>query len=406
MASMGSRTLARRRWADIQVVMVTLAGLIGLAPPLAAQTSFLENGSGGFVVSDIRFALAEDAAKTGACPRGMSLNVSEIYAKSPEGKRRKGETDEEYTKRLDEGGKKVSTAPNGQNLCMNPEAGGPDPNFRTVSADNIPVDGIDLDGEVRPHHDFTGPRGERGVDNQFYRVVGCTRSWQSAGSANSFAIEMLTGSWGILITLSGVDDLKNDDEVEVGVYSNADPIVLSPARAPLSYATYAMEQDPRFRAKTRGRIKDGVLTTDPVDVRFHWIVNSLRLERPLRHARFQLTVSQDGTLSGYLGGYTPVEAMYDMAYGYRNGKNGAGQLAPLPLRFGTANGAARVLGHTCQGAYYALQEYADGDLDPRTGRYTSISTQYRITAIPAFVVDVATQSSNAKLVEKAKLHEK
>jgi len=96
--------------------------------------------------------------------------------------------------------------------------------------------------------------------------------------------------------------------------------------------------------------------------------------------------------------------MYDMAYGYRNGKNGAGQLAPLPLRFGTANGAARVLGHTCQGAYYALQQYADGDLDPQTGRYTSISTQYRITAIPAFVVDVATQSSNAKLIEKANPH--
>jgi hypothetical protein len=378
---------------------------MGLTQPLAAQIPFIENGSGGFVVSDIKFALAEDAAKTGACPRGMSLNVGEIYAATAEGKRGKHETDEEYTKRLDEGGKKVSTAPNGQNLCMNPEAGKPDPNFRTVSADNVAVEGIDLDGQARPHHDFTGPHGDRSVDNQFYRVVGCTRSWQSAGSANSFAIEMLTGSWGILITLSGVDDLKNDDDVEVGLYANADPIVLSSTRSPLPYATYAKDQDPRFRAKTRGRIKDGVLTTDPVDVRFHWIVNSLRLERPLQHARLQLTLSPDGTLNGYLGGYTPVEAMYDMAYGYRNGKNGTGQLAPLPLRMGTANGAARVLGHTCQGAYYALQEYADGDLDPQTGRYTSISTQYHISAIPAFVVDLATQSSNAKLIEKAK-HEK
>src|SRR3546814_8918148 len=79
---------------------------------------------------------------------------------------------------------------------------------------------------------------------------------------------MLTGSWGILITLSGVDDIRNDDDVEVGFFANADPIQLSPLRAPLSYGTYAIDQDPRFRAKAHGRIKDGVLTSDPVDVRF------------------------------------------------------------------------------------------------------------------------------------------
>jgi hypothetical protein len=140
-------------------------------------------------------------------------------------------------------------------------------------------------------------------------------------------------------------------------------------------------------------------------VRFHWIVNSLRMERPLRHARLRVTLSEEGVLNGFLAGYTPVEAMYDIQYGYRSGKNGAGQLAPLPLRLGTANGAARVLGHTCQGAYFALYQYADGDPDPQTGRSTSISTQYRITAIPAFVVDVATESANAKLVEKAQSHD-
>jgi hypothetical protein len=358
-----------------------------LAAAVPAQTSFLQNGTAGFVVSDIKFALAEDAAKTGACPHGMSLNPEEIFALTPQGKRKKGESDEQYAHRRNDGAKQFSTAPNGQNLCMNPEAGKSDPYFRTVNANNIPVDGIE------------------GIGNQFYRVVGCSRSYQSSGPSNTFATEMLTGSWGILITLSGVDDIHNDDNVEVGILANGDPIALSPNRTPLEYATYAIDQDPRFRAKTRGRIKDGVLTTDPVDVRIHWIVNSLRLERPLLHARLRIRISEDGVLNGYLAGYTPVEAMYDVQYGYRNGKNGAGQLAPLPLRLGTGNGAARVLGHTCQGAYFALYQYADGDPDPQTGHFTSISTQYRIKAIPAFVVDVSTQSANAKLVEKAKSHD-
>ena len=44
--------------------------------------------------------------------------------------------------------------------------------------------------------------GERGIDNQFYRLVGCSNSYQSTGPANTCEIEMHTGSWGILIALS------------------------------------------------------------------------------------------------------------------------------------------------------------------------------------------------------------
>jgi hypothetical protein len=405
MGNANGRILRRDPW---------LAALITatLPPAVLAQTSFLQNGAAGFVVTEIRYALAEDAAKSGACPRGMSLNIAEIFAATPEGKRRKGESDKDYGQRLEQGSRKFATAQDGQNLCMNPEAGKPDPHFQTVDAANLKVEGIDIDGadstaDAPPppgacrHQDFISPDGNRGVDNQFYRVVGCSRSFQSTGMSNGYGTEMLTGSWGILLRLKGVADIHNDDDIEVGIFANADPMQLSADRKPLDYSTYATDQDPRFRAEVHGRIKDGVLTTDPVDVRFHNVVNSLRLERALQHARLRIKISDDGVLTGYLAGYTPVEAMYDLQYGYRNGKNGAGQLGPLPLRLLTANGAARVLGHTCNGAYYALYQYADADPDPQTGRCTSISTQYYIKAIPAFVFDARTESANQKLIEKA-----
>jgi hypothetical protein len=362
-------------------------------PARSDVPAFVQNRTAGFVVSDIQYVLAPDADKTGACPNGMSLNVEEIFAATPAGKRRKGESDKDYAARLAEGSKQLSTAANGQNLCLNPEAGAPDPHFRTRDVADLGVDGIHLDGKDH-------------ANNGFARVVGCSRSYQSTGLSNSFGTEMLTGAWGILLTLSGVDDIHNDPDVEVGLYANADPTQVSADRKPLAYATYAMDQDPRFRAKTHGRIKNGVLTTDPVNVRFHNVTNSIRTERPLQHARLQMTLSEEGVLTGYLAGYTPVEAMYDYAFGFRNGKNGAGEPSPLPLRFGTANGAARVLGYTCPGVYHALYRYADGDPDPQTARPTSISTQYRISAIPAFVVDVATKSTNAALVERAKSHAK
>jgi hypothetical protein len=298
-----------------------------------------------------------------------------------------------------------------QNVCGNPQAAGPDVNFRTVTGSNVPAYGIDLDGKEasskrKPapgtcsHDDFVGMNGERGIDNQFFRVVGCSSSYQSTGQSNGWDVEMLTGAWGILITLDGVDDIHNDDSIEVGIFANADPIELSPTRVPLPNATYAIDQDPRFQARVHGRIVNGVLTTDPVDVRFHKVTNSIYLERPLNDARLQMTLGEDGVLDGYLAGYTPVEDMYDLQYAFRNGRNAKGEPASPQLIALSSNGQAAVLGHTCNGAYYALYEFADGHPDPTTGKCTAISTQYRIKAIPAFVVNAATQSLNEDLKGK------
>ena len=384
---------------------------LGAAPLLAAallspalghadSATFVHNGVAGFVVSDIKYALAGNPGGAGLCPDGMSQQVAEVFAQTAAGKRRAGESDADYGKRVEEGGKSLSHGPNGEDYCQNPETAPADPHYRTLPATTTATAlGIDIDGGKRPsacaQEEFSGPNGERGIDNQFYRLVGCSRSFQPEGQSNGFSVEMLSGSWGILINLVGVDDLHNDASIEVQINAAADPLQLSPTRVPLSYATYANDQDPRFRATTRGRLKDGVLTTDPVDVRFHHVVNSMRLERELRDARLQLTLSPEGVLKGYLAGYTPIDSMYDLQFGYRQGRDGKGNLSPL--RIYSAHGAGRVLGYTCPGAYQALHRLADGHPDPASGQCTSISTQYQIEAVPAFVVDVATRSQNAAL---------
>ncbi len=388
MSDRGGQTLPRMA----AVAMAGLFAMLLLSPAgsAAAQVPFVRDGEAGFVVSLIEFALAGEADEAAACPAGMSLNLQEIYALTPDGRRREAESDEDYMDRLKAAAGRLGTSADGRNLCEYPEAGNSDPNFRTVEGSSTAVFGLDLDGEASAE-DFPGLEGGTGIDNQWYRVVGCSRSYQPSGLSNSFNIGMLTGSWGILFKLEGVDDIRNDDQVTVSLYANADPIRLSPTRVPLAYATYAAMPDPRFRASTTGKIENGVLTTQPVDARFRNEVNSMYLERPLRDARLQVTLAEDGSVSGYLSGYTPVEAMYDMQYGFRNGVTRDGELAPARLRAGSANGAAFVLGHTCHGAYHALYANADGHPDPETGRYTSVSTQYRIEAVPAFVVERAAE---------------
>jgi hypothetical protein len=393
---------------------LALFSLSDVTPAADVQTNVLQNGQAGFVVSHIAYALSKDASETGACPDGMTKgygksngfnDIGEVFVGKPDLQRQEGEVEDKYVRRIFT---QVMGDPNVKNLCLNPELGKPDPSFRTVTGKDVPADGIDLDGQdsrangkpapgTCAHDDFRGLNGERGIDNQFFRVVGCSKSFQSTGQSNTYEIAMYTGSWGILLTLKGVTDLHNAKDVEVGFYANADPIQLSAAREALPNATYAMDQNPRFRAKAHGRIVDGVLTTDPVDVRFHWEVNSIYLERPLQDARLRATFTPDGGLEGILAGYTPVEELYDFQYGFRSGKDAKGNPAPLQLRAGSSIGQAAVLEHTCNGAYFALKQMADGHRDPKTGQCTSISTQYRIKAIPAFVVDTATQSVNVAL---------
>lgn len=363
------------------------------------------DGHAGFVVSDIRYALTD--ASGSQCTRGVSLNVEEIFAKTAEGRRRRGESDKQYAERLNAGANRLSTAPNGDNACANPQAMGPDPYARTVDAPNAIAEGIDIDahwasvGVAQPrtcaHEDFAASDGRQGIDNQFYRALGCTHAFQGGGIANGFVTEMLTGSWGILLTLDGVDDLKNDDQVEIGIYANADPIMLSSDRRPLDYATYAIDQDAAYRARSTGFIKDGTLYSRPVDVRLHDVVNGMRLQRVLRQTVVQATISEEGELRGVLAGFAPVQDLYDNRFGYAAGKDGAGKPVDIRRRLGTANGSARVLGYTCPGIYFSLKTLADAEPDPQTGACTAISMQYLFAAIPAFVVDVKTQSTNDQL---------
>lgn len=384
-----------------------------LGPPSAVVPDHVadmvfRDGAAGFVATEFSYALGPDAEGSTACPRGLTGGIAALtrqLAQSPAGAQLPEEADPDYFRRL---GRMAGSTSDGRNICMHPEAAGPDPTWQMVS-DTVNVDGIDLDGsssgaatpgKTCAQRDFSDSQGRKGIDNQFYRVIGCLSGFQSNAQGNQFQTEMLTGAWGILMTLEGVDDIRNDPDVTIGLYANADPIQLSAARKPLAFGSYAKKQEPKYRAVTRGRIVNGVLTGDPVDVRFVYSVNSMLNDRVLRDAQVRMTFTPDGGLEGILGGYSPIEEMYDVQFGSRTGRTAKGDLAPDRLRIGTSEGRSRALGYSCQGAYHAMYQAADGHPDPDTGQCTSISTQYRIKLAPAFVFDTETASANASLVTR------
>lgn len=361
-------------------------------------TPVLRNGEIGFVISHMSPAMA-DTPRAVACPDGLAISTNDLYKKSltPEAA---AAHDLALKTALDSSGNGFSgyydarthaewKNADGSFICLKPDGAPTDPYYKTaVNVREDKVEGLDLDGKVSrakggaaaggcPGQDFTGVDGKGGIDNQFYRVFACTKGFQESSSFGmiSFDADMLQGSWTLLFKLSGVDNLRNDDSVEVGVYSSTDPLQLDGAGGVMPNFTYDATTNSRYRATTKGRIVNGVLTTDPVDLRFTVKFNGQNptFEHYIRGARFQMEIGADGKASGYLAGYNDIESYYKNRIAYAND--------PLISSLTSENG-----GYTCSGVYQALQRFADGNRDPATGKCTSISAALKVKASPAFVL--------------------
>jgi hypothetical protein len=274
--------------------------------------------------------------------------------------------------------------------CPDPTAQ-PDPGFKTFDAD-VPVDGLDLDGIASTKHDgrscghddFRSPEGTTGIDNQLWRLVGCTIGFQPFYSLNregrvgrkkQGGIFIAEEDYPVLVEISGVDDRKNDDDVLVRIYSSAERITLDANGDVLPYTSLATYDDETYRSPPiRGNIEDGVLTTDPVDLRLRFKQAMLDGERHYRDARLRARINADGRLEGILGFYWDTDNLYRIYNEHRIGTHHTGRLLALAW------------GYMCAGMYHAIDRMADGHPDPETGKCTAISAALRFQATPVFII--------------------
>jgi hypothetical protein len=246
----------------------------------------------------------------------------------------------------------------------------PDPGMKTVEGKF--ASGFNLNGVVEPNG-FTDPEtGEQGVDNQLYRAVGCLQAHRAPPPERPAYYQT---RWDILrdqmpaylVEITGLDDPVNDDEVEVGIYRALTPVQRDSTGETRADTTFQVDPDPRSHNRLKGRLKDGVITTEVIPA-LHLVGDPYMLTAiDIKQARLRLKLKPDGTLEGVLGGYHDWWPIY---WGY--GSNGWA--------------LEHSIGIEIPAMYYALRRLADGPPDPQTGVRKSISLAYGIEAKPAFVV--------------------
>lgn len=312
------------------------------------------------------------------CPEGPAVGNDELWWRGLSRANKDRLTDKGLVQPVDRRFVSVFRGPQGEDVCWNPTLV-KDPPLRTIQgkvAYGFDLDGRS-DGKATPkscaHQNFTGVRGESGVDNQMYRLLGCHYGWRRNGVLDTFGNEERrnSGRGVILMEITGVTDERNSPNVQVGFYRALDPYQIDSAGRILPWASYRVDTNggkPRYGAVARGRIENGVLKTEPLDLKLPFYSNSAYAELDLKEMRLELdlTLVKDGKVRGLIGGYYDFDKWWEYM---------------LKLEFLIATGD-----WSCPALYTAARELADGHPDPDTGECTSISSAFRMDALPAFVI--------------------
>ncbi|MCB2079372.1 MAG: hypothetical protein KDE55_16960 [Novosphingobium sp.] len=240
------------------------------------------------------------------------------------------------------------------------------------------ADGLDLDGDdgtgsppngIRKHENFVAPDGRIGIDNQLLRVWGCVTGFRGKRGYNNQTpnARRADGNIVTLIEVSEIDDEQNDKEVYIALIHSQDKAVRdSGGQQFIPGYTFRPTYDPNYalyNMRVRGRIKDGVITSDVMPV---WTFNPGQgPANDLFEVRFRLAPQPDGSVRGLIGGYLD----------YRN--RGYGGYGEGLFNFQTP------------AVYYSMRRNADGLYDPASGEYHGLSMAYEVDTAPAFLTSLS-----------------
>ncbi|MDG2243430.1 MAG: hypothetical protein P8L66_08030 [Rhodospirillaceae bacterium] len=349
---------------------------IRLAVLLAALTPFdsasAQKQTLGFVVTKWNTAMYETMFMD-ECPAGPNPGNYEIWESTvtPEVRR-------SYPPMLITQVRHINyRGPNGEDICAEPTSV-QDPPLKVVEGKygyGINLDG-NSDGEATPktckHRNFTGLNGETGIDNQMYRLMGCVEAWRSYGHIenNANAHRLSSGLGMILMEITDVDDMTNDDSVMVSFYRGTGSFSLDSKGEVLPFASYEIDHVdgvPRYDDTVSGKIVDGVLMTDSADVHLPHFGNYQYIRQLIRDLQIHVNITpESGKTSGLAYGYYGVEQFYSYVRGL---------LTSFPNRHK----------YSCPAIYAAAHDLADGHPDPETGECTTLSSAFKFEAARAFI---------------------
>jgi len=346
-----------KRTVEWQPLQRLLCGVLALSVAATALAEAPKDGRIGYVLTERRWAVySEDDVNT-ACPQGFN-----------------GGPRDQFTELFPTDGDRQYTVLETRLMREGRQA------HATTSEDPFPFYepqgavsyGLNLDGMIDAD-DLLSPEGVEGIDNQVYRAVGCISGYRNGGAVWQFDTNDMVqnASNRFVIELTGVDDLRNDDDVTVTTYRGLDSLNRDSTGA---LSAGGMQQvDMRFGQpfiyRLQARIVDGVLITNPVDdFRLIWsMANNLGGYQLFQGFRMQVELSPKSA-TGLFAGYVDIDR-----WDHNLNTNWTTHF--------------QAYGHVSEPSLYrALRRLADGYPDPDTEENTAISSAVQVSFVQVYVM--------------------
>ncbi len=175
--------------------------------------------------------------------------------------------------------------------------------------------GMNLDGKIGPN-DFTSPDGEKGIDNELYRVIGCVLNLRPPEGPTAYFANraVMEERWNrVMFELTKVDSLTNDDDIDVTIYRGRDHILMDNTGnnfVPGGSQRLDTKWGKKFTQHMHGRIINGTLITDPIaKAVIPWSSFTLPTVQKFKDMRLKLKLDPQRA-TGLIAGYVDVENWY------------------------------------------------------------------------------------------------
>lgn len=177
------------------------------------------------------------------------------------------------------------------------------------------AEGFDLDGAVSTNRDqstcysrdYTSPDGETGIDNQLAKVWGDIEPLVGEAVRGLIQGSINEGRFLMMVELTGVDDLVNDDDVELHLFRGQLKPLIGTLGVISPNQTYDFDHEFASSIVKNVKIVDGYVEAGPVE--FQVPVDILEVQFPVQvsEGRIRFKINEDGTFEGMVGGYIDVD---------------------------------------------------------------------------------------------------
>jgi hypothetical protein len=343
---------------------------------VSAEDSILRDHKIGFVLNSKAMSVYQTPDSKAECPTGFNDGPREQFVKLfPEGRQQRTVVDTQLAY---------------ESEWWSPQKEGWEPQVFKSPAGNIAV-GLNLDGKIGPN-DFTSPDGTKGIDNQMYRVVGCIVGWRGPEGQSRHFVKSYQQKFEYnrtMFEITEVDSLVNDPDVTVTLYRGLEPLFSNAAGDFIAGGSQRIDYrwGKEFIHAVKGKIKDGVLTTDPKRVMMPESTARGVPKMDVHDWRLNLRLTETSA-EGQMGGYIDIERFY----------NALGQ------NWGTHH---RAYGQeSLPSEYRALYRFADA-VPNAEGVNTAISTSWDVKFSQVYIIHASQQvAADAGIVVVVSRHNK